>query len=73
MKTFTCRDMGGSCDASFSGESADEVGKKGGEHIMSTTDDAHKAMRDQMAVSSEEDKATWWTKFREQFAAKSDD
>ena len=70
MKTFTCKEMGGPCDAEFSGETHEEVGKKGGEHVMGSTDEAHKAMRDQMASSGEEEKAKWWEWFKAEWDKK---
>jgi len=63
MKKFTCKELGGVCDESFEGETFREVGEKGGVHIMSSTDEEHAPMREQMASSSEEDKQKWWTWF----------
>ena len=63
MKKFTCKELGGVCDEAFEGETAKEVGEKGGAHIMSSTDDAHDAMRKEMASSSEEGKQKWWDWF----------
>ncbi|MFH1769648.1 MAG: hypothetical protein ABH833_03205 [Parcubacteria group bacterium] len=65
MKKFTCREMGGPCDEVFEGRSIDEVGNKGGQHIMTSTDELHKPMREQMAKSSREDKNKWWDEFNE--------
>ena len=70
MKTFTCREMGGPCDEQFSGETMQEVADKGGAHIMGSTDEAHKAMRDQMASSSQEDKQKWMDWFKGMWDAK---
>ena len=72
MKTFTCKEMGGPCDEAFEGSAAEEVGNKGGQHIMSSTDDAHKPMREQMAKSSEEDKNKWWTWFNGEWDKKAE-
>jgi len=63
MKKFTCKEMGGVCDAVFEGEDAKQVGKAGGDHIRSSTDEAHRAMREQMAQASPEDQAKWWQWF----------
>jgi len=60
MKKFTCKELGGPCEELFEGTTLEEVGNKGGEHIMKSTDDAHKALREQMAQSSEEEKQKWW-------------
>jgi hypothetical protein len=72
MKIFTCREMGGPCDEAFEGATAEEVGNKGGKHIMSSTDDAHKPMRDQMATSSEENKNKWWAWFNGEWDKKAE-
>ena len=54
----------------FEGETMQEVAGKGGKHLMSTTDDAHKAMRDQMANSKKEDQAKWFEWFKGVWDAK---
>jgi len=72
MKKFTCKEMGGPCDAEFSGDTAQAVADQGGKHIMDSTDDAHKPMKDQMAASSEEDKTKWMADFQQKFDAKPD-
>jgi len=44
MKTLTCRDLGGPCDAQFTGESFGELGKKSHAHVMEQMqkgDEAH--------------------------------
>ncbi len=64
MKQFACREMGGPCDKIFKGTTAEEVANMGGQHIMSSTDEAHKPMREQMAKSSEEDKNKWLVWFK---------
>jgi hypothetical protein len=50
MKTMTCRQMGGPCDAQFHGTTADEVIKAQDRHLKETVasgDDAHKgALKD---------------------------
>ncbi len=69
-KKVTCRDMGGACDVEFEG-TMDEVMKMGGEHLMSTTDEAHKPMRDDMTdTSKKEDQAKWIEWFKGVFDAK---
>ncbi len=59
MKKFTCKELGGSCDEVFSGATAEEVVKKGGQHIMTSTDEAHKPVRERMANNSEEESSKW--------------
>ena len=51
--------MGGVCDAVNEGETYREVGEKGATHIMSSTDEAHKSLREQMANLSQEDENKW--------------
>ena len=59
MKKFTCREMGGPCGTEFEGETMDEVVRKGGQHIMTTTDEGHKLTRGQMANSNKDDQGKW--------------
>jgi hypothetical protein len=54
----------------FEGETVEEVGEAGGQHVMSSTDEAHAPMKKQMAESSEEDKKKWWDGFRAQWDQK---
>ena len=51
MKTMTCRQMGGPCDAPFRGETADEVIKAQDKHlkdVVATGDETHKGARKSM-------------------------
>ena len=46
MKTMTCKDMGGPCDASFQGKKADEVIKAQDSHLkqmVATGDETHQS------------------------------
>ena len=46
MKTMTCRQMGGPCDAPFQGTTADEVIKAEDRHlkeVVASGDEAHKS------------------------------
>ncbi len=70
MKKFTCKEMGGPCEEVFEGETFKEVGEKGGQHIMSSTDEAHKSLREQMAQSNEDEKQKWWDWFKEEWEKK---
>ena len=72
MKKFTCSEMGGVCEESFEGETPEEVGNKGGEHIMSSSDEVHAPMRDKMNQSSEDDKKQWWDWFGKLWHGKSE-
>ena len=64
MKTFTCREMGGPCDETFEGADMHAMAGLGGKHIMSTTDEAHKPMRDQMANGTKEEQKKWFEWFK---------
>ena len=64
MKTVTCKEMGGTCDMEFTGETMEEVAGMGGKHLMNTSDEAHKPMREMMANSKKEDQAKWFSDFK---------
>lgn len=51
MRTMTCRQMGGPCDASFGGETADDVIKAQDKHLkemVASGDTAHVPAREAM-------------------------
>ncbi len=51
MKTMTCQDLGGPCDLTHRGESADEIIKAQDQHrkeLVRTGDDAHARAREDM-------------------------
>ena len=51
MKTMTCKQMGGPCDAAFLGETADEVIKQQDQHLremVASGDEAHESARKMM-------------------------
>ena len=51
MKTMTCREMGGPCDAPFLGNSADEVIKAEDSHLkemVANGDETHQSARKSM-------------------------
>lgn len=68
MKTFTCKeimDNKGGCDTEFSGEDMMAVAGQCANHVMGTTDEDHKPMRDMMASqNSPEDQAKWFDWFK---------
>lgn len=64
MKAVTCKEMGGTCDMEFTGETMEEVAGMGGKHLMSTSDEAHKPMREMMMNSKKEDQAKWFSDFK---------
>ena len=51
MKTMTCKQMGGPCDAAFRGDAADDVIKAQDKHLkeaVAADDETHREARDQM-------------------------
>ncbi len=64
--------MGGPCNMAFKGVTAEEVGKKGGEHIMVSTDEAHKSIREQMVTSSKAEQDKWWVWFKGEWDKKTE-
>jgi predicted small metal-binding protein len=70
-KTFACRDLGGTCDAQFSGETVMEIMQKAGPHMMS--DDAHKASVMSLETRTGETKDQWMVQIQSEFDAKPQD
>jgi hypothetical protein len=69
MKTFMCKEImngQGGCDMEFSGENAMDVATQCSKHIVSSTDEAHKPMRDMMSDPNhtEEDRKKWFAWFQ---------
>ena len=64
--------MGGSCDMEFEGETAKEIGDKGGAHTMemATNNEDHRKMAEAMKNSTEEEKQSWWDDFGKKFDEK---
>jgi hypothetical protein len=58
MRKLTCRQLDGPCDEVFKGETAMEISDKGGAHVMTTTDDAHKEAREMMKFKDKDKKAS---------------
>ncbi len=70
MKKMMCKDMGGSCDAAMTAETAGEMMKKGGDHVneMAASGDAeHIALKAQMdgAMTDKEAMDAWMKMFNE--------
>ena len=67
MKKSTCKEVmngAGGCDEVFEGETAMDIAKRSSKHFMSSTDEAHKPMRDMMTTShSKEEEKKWWDWF----------
>lgn len=76
MKKFTCKEMRGPCDEVFEGETAMEIAKKSHAHVMATTEEAHKQMREQMREQmtkpSEEEQKKWWDWFNGEWDKKAE-
>ena len=74
MKTFTCKEImngEGGCDEVFEGETAMDIAKQSSMHFMSSTDEAHKPMRDMMTKShSKEEEEKWWDWFNNEWDKK---
>lgn len=66
----------GGCDMEFKGDDMMDVAGQCGKHVMTTTDDAHKPMRDkmanQMANGTEGDKVKWFEWFKGEWDKKAD-
>ena len=78
MKTMTCRQMGGPCDAAFRGTTADEVIKAQDRHLKETVasgDDVHKgALKDmQDRWKHPMSGMGWYKKTKKAFAALPED
>ena len=78
MKTFTCNELGGACDAKISGETMDEVGMKAREHGMEMVkkgDESHMKAMEKMKKMGEVPGAheEWMKKTAEQWAVKAED
>ncbi len=59
MIVTTCKDMGGPCDAEIKGNTPEEVIENGNTHVMSTDDEAHKKIVEDMKNMSPEEMAAW--------------
>ena len=73
MKTMTCKDMGGPCDAEIQGETAEELMANGGAHVemMKDSDEGHMAAFEMMQAASEDPAKmkAWMDDFQAKFAA----
>ncbi len=74
MKKFTCKEImngEGGCDQFFKGETAMDIAKQSSKHFMSSTDEAHKPMRDMMTkCPSKEEEKKWWDWFNGEWEKK---
>ena len=70
MKTMTCKQMGGPCDAPIQGETAEEMIVNGAMHLQTANDEAHKpalAMMEEVQNNPEEAQK-WNEDFAKKFA-----
>lgn len=70
-KTITCRELGGTCDQKFSGNTLQEIVEKAMPHMMS--DEAHKASIMSMEKRTGENKDQWMARMKKEFDAKPED
>ena len=74
MKTVTCKQMGGPCDAELKGETPEEIMQKGGEHVnemAATGDEGHVKAKEMMdsAVNNPEELKKWQDEFMQTYNA----
>jgi predicted small metal-binding protein len=67
-KTFTCKELGGTCDEAFSGDSVMEIMQKATPHMMA--DEAHKASIMEMEKRTGENQEQWIERMQKEFDAK---
>lgn len=74
MKTMTCRQMGGPCDAKIQGKTPDEMMHHGAEHVKhwaNKGDEGHRKvlqkMDDMQRDSKSEEAKAWNAKFKKDF------
>ena len=70
MKRLTCQDLGGPCDAEFTGDSFEEIGKKSREHVMEQMqkgDDGHLSAANNMRSATPERQKAMMAEDRRKF------
>ena len=70
MKKLTCRDLGGPCDAEFTGDSFEEIGKKSREHVMEQmqkVDKAHLSAANNIRNATPEQQKAMMSEFKRKF------
>ena len=72
MKAFTCKEMGGVCDAVIKGDTATEIALRTMNHYRETHDDAHREVVKRIEASTPEQTTAWRSGFGEQFHAAPD-
>lgn len=69
---MTCKEMGGPCDEMMMGKTAEEMMKKGTEHLGGMVDDAHQEVRMKMENSTKEEKEMMKKDMEKKFEAAPD-
>ena len=69
MKTMTCRDMGGPCEAKISAETREEMVQKMTDHVIKNHPDTAK----EMERMHREDPDRWGNEFRKKWEETPDD
>lgn len=70
-KTFTCKELGGTCDEKFSGTTFMEIVGRAMPHMMS--DEAHKTNIMDMEKRTGENQTQWMERIQKEFDARSED
>lgn len=70
-KTFTCRELGGVCDQTFSGDSVMDIMQQAMPHMQS--DDVHKEQISRLAETSGESRQAWMARMQREFDTKPQD
>ncbi len=70
-KTFTCRELGGTCDEEISGNTLMEIVEKGMQHMQSDT--VHKERIMNLTNTTGESKDQWFERMQREFDAKPED
>jgi hypothetical protein len=78
MKKFTCQEImnhESGCHLVFAGETPMEVASQCGQHVASSTDEAHRPMRELMANPNhtQEDRAKWFKWFQGEWDKKQEE
>ncbi len=71
IKTFTCRELGGTCDEAFSGATFAEIMQNGMSHMMG--DEAHQASIMEMEKRTGENQEQWMARMLKEFDEKAED
>jgi predicted small metal-binding protein len=70
-KTFVCRELGGTCDAQFTGATFEEIVREAMPHMMS--DKTHKQSIMSMEERTGETKDQWMARMQGEFASRVED